>query len=477
MLRSGRLDTESVSRILQAAWHAAGADSPEAVRDLNGIIRDTAANLEAGTPVLGEPSVEESAPGVVKLLCRWWGWRDFDDRDADDQDVGGKRKGPTQAELLLQYAENVELFHSPDGTGYASIGVSDHRENHPVRGRSFRRWLLARYYSETGSSPSAQAVTDALGVVEARALFGGPERPVHLRVAGYEGSVYLDLCNSAWEAVEVTPDGWRVVSSHELPVRFLRRENAAPLPNPASTGDLAPLRGLLNVRGEEDWRLILGWLVGALQPDGSYPVLDLEGEQGSAKSTTARVLRSIVDPAVEPLRAPPREARDLAIAAMGNWTVTLDNLSGLRGWLSDALCRLATGGGFATRSLYTDDEEVIFSAKRPVILTGIDSIATAGDLRDRAIILQLPSIPADTRRTEREFVANLDAIRPTVLAGLLDAVSAALRDLDTVNLSELPRMGDFAVWVTAAGEALPMPPGAFLAAYTGNRQNAEENLR
>jgi hypothetical protein len=175
------------------------------------------------------------------------------------------------------------------------------------------------------------------------------------------------------------------------------------------------------------------------------------------------------------LRAPPRDERDLAIAASGNWVPALDNLSGVRPWLSDALCRLATGGGFATRELYSDDREVVFSQKRPVILNGIDALAVAGDLRDRSLVIELPPIPPDKKRTEREFYRELEAVRPGVLGALLDAVSAASRNLEQVELEELPRMADFAVWVAAAEEALPWEPGAFMEAYAGNRAEADEN--
>lgn len=389
---------------------------------------------------------------------------------------GGGRpaRGPTQSEMLIGYAGQAELFHAPDGECYATVEVEGHRENWPLKGVRFGQWLLKRFYGETGKAPGAQALTDARSTIAARATFEGPERPVYVRVAKHEGGVYLDLCNEGWEAVEITASGWRVVSGQVLPVRFVRKGNAAPLPRPQGGGTVETLRPLLNVRDEDDFRLVGAWLIGALNPDGPYPVLVLQGEQGSAKSTTVRVLRSLVDPAFEALRSPPRDERDLAIAASGNWTPALDNLSGVRPWLSDALCRLATGGGFATRELYSDDREVIFSQKRPVILNGIDALASAGDLRDRGLIVELPPIPPENKRTERDFYRELDGARPRVLGALLDAVSAALRNLDRVQLKELPRMADFAVWVAAAEEALPWEPGAFMDAYTGNRSEANE---
>jgi hypothetical protein len=326
-----------------------------------------------------------------------------------------------------------------------------------------------------GYGQGAQGLTEARATIAAMAAFDGPELPVFVRVARSGDAVYLDLCNEEWEAAEVIASGWRVVRSEVVPVRFVRKDNAAPLPRPEAGSTLEALCSLLNVRGEEDFRLLVARLVGTLNPDGPFPVLVLQGEQGSAKSTTVRVLRSVVDPAVEPLRAPPRDERDLAIAASGNWVPALDNLSGVRPWLSDALCRLATGGGFATRELYSDDREVVFSQKRPVILNGIDSLAVAGDLRDRSLVIELPPIPPEKKRTEREFYRELEAARPRVLGALLDAVSAASRNLEQVELEELPRMADFAVWVAAAEEALPWEPGAFMEAYAGNRAEADEN--
>ncbi len=129
-------------------------------------------------------------------------------------------------------------------------------------------------------------------------------------------------------------------------------------------------------------------------------MLVLHGEQGSAKSTLVRILRALIDPNTAALRAAPRDERDLVIAARNSWCLALDNLSHLPDWLSDALCRLATGSGFATRELYTDAEETIFAAQRPIVLNGIEELATRGDLLDRALLLYLPAIPEAQRHDE-----------------------------------------------------------------------------
>ncbi|HLW61185.1 MAG TPA: hypothetical protein VKV57_14880 [bacterium] len=313
---------------------------------------------------------------------------------------------------------------------------------------------------------------DAVGTLEARAWVDGPERLVYTRVGEHGGAVYVDLVNGGWETVEITSTDWRVVP--DPPVMFRRARGMRALATPVPGGSLNALRQFVNVADDRNWMLIVGWLLGAAWPSGPYPILVLHGEQGSAKSTTARVLRALLDPNAVPLRSESREDRDLMIAATNSWIVNLDNLSRLSGRMSDALCRLATGGGFATRELYTDAEEALFEAQRPVILNGIEELATRSDLLDRSIIVYLPTIPDERRRAETEFWREFEAARPSIQGALYDAVSATLRALPGVALEAMPRMADFACRVVAAEPALGWPTGAFLAAYAENREAANE---
>ncbi|MFQ5803608.1 MAG: bifunctional DNA primase/polymerase [Candidatus Methylomirabilales bacterium] len=380
---------------------------------------------------------------------------------------------PTQAEVLVSLAADAEMFHAPDGeTAYSVICVNSHREAWPIRSKGYRRWLTRRYYESQRKPPGAQAVADALGVLEARAQFDAPERQVFIRVGQAGDTIYLDLANDGWEAVEITSAGWRVVA--DPPAVFRRTRGMAPLPHPVPGGSLDDLRRFVNVTGDADWKLLVGWLLGALRPIGPYPVLVLHGEGGSAKSTLARLARMLLDPNTVPLRGEPLNGRDMMIAASNGWCLAFDNLSHLPPWLSDGLCRLSSGGGFGTRELYSDGDEVLFNAQRPVILTGIEELVTRGDLLDRALILYLPQIPNEARRREAEFWRDFDAVRPRILGALLDAVSTALAKLPTVRFPALPRMADFASWVTAAEPALGWPAGTFLKTYAGNREAAND---
>ena len=382
-------------------------------------------------------------------------------------------KGPTQATRLVSMAENtgIELFRSPNGDAWASIRRHNHRESYPVQSKQFRVWLGGLYHALERSIPDSRALRNAVDILEGKAIYEGAEHPVFLRLAQYGAAVYLDLANDDWQAIEITEDGWQIVD--DPPVHFRRPRGMRPLSFPAQEGSIDDFRRLLNLQDHADWILLVAWLLQALRPMGPYPVLILLGEQGSAKSTTSRLLRALIDPNAASARAAPRDTRDLMIAATNGWILGLDNLSRLPTWLSDSICRLSTGGGFATRELYTDAEEVIFDAQRPVILNAIEDLATRGDLLSRAIILRLPPIPDDARQTERALLKDFEDLSPGILGALLDITSAALKRLPQIDVGSLPRMADFARYIVAAEPSLGLESEAFLQIYRDHQESLD----
>ena len=383
----------------------------------------------------------------------------------DDQ--GGKK---SQSTVLVDLCAGLELFHDADSSCYAIIKKPKHREVWPVQSRAFKNWLSHAYFNLSKQGARGAAVTDALATVEARGQHQSKQREVFQRVAWLGNKIVLDLADDAWRVVEIDETGWRILN--KSPVMFTRRIGMAPLPAPV-TGNLTDMVDFINVK-HDDVPLVIGWLLMAARGRGPYPILIFNGEQGTGKSTTTRVLRSLIDPSTVPLRGLTRDVRDLLVTAANNHCIVSDNLSGLSAELSDVFCRLSTGGGFAERQLYTNREEVLVNIQRPIILNGIDEVASRGDLMERSLIIHLPLIKETAREPESAFWKRFDDALPGILGGLCDALSCALRNQHSVKLERKPRMADFALWVTAAETALGWTPGAFMASYTANLDSGVE---
>jgi hypothetical protein len=75
-------------------------------------------------------------------------------------DANGRR--PTQADILIELATTAELFHAPDGTGFADLDINGHRETWPIRAKGFRRWLARRFFGATQGAPSSEALQSRL---------------------------------------------------------------------------------------------------------------------------------------------------------------------------------------------------------------------------------------------------------------------------------------------------------------------------
>lgn len=391
---------------------------------------------------------------------------------ADTQEPEQKEARKSQATQLVELARaaDIQLFHTPEAESYIRIPIKGHLETHPLHCKAVRRWLARLFYQEAGTTPGSQALQDALAVLDGCAQYDGDERQVYIRIARLDDATYIDMADDNWRAVKITSEGYGVVPNP--PVPFRRPKGMLALPAPEAGGTLDELWDLMNLPDRASRVLMAGTLVGSIRPEGPFTITAATGEQGSAKTTTLRLMRALIDPCSAPVRSAPRDERDLMIAASNSWMPIFDNLSRIPQWLSDAFCRLSTGGGYATRELYSNAEETILDAQRPIGLTSIEDIATRSDLLDRAIIFSLPAIPENKRRTEKALWAEFERIRPRLLGALYNAVAIAMRNLPNTKLSAVPRMADFTLWVTAAESALGLQPGEFVKEYSANRKDA-----
>jgi hypothetical protein len=416
-----------------------------------------------------EHSVEDSPePGEPALTSA-----DRQDKDSQDWPVDPKTGKPTKESDLLRGLCSDFIYFNAGSMRYPFIQITneDHREVWPEE--HIRHVLVSRFLDLTGQAPKRDPLNDVMDGIKARCN-RGEQQEIYSRIARTPDKIYLDLCNKKWEAVEIDKDGWRVVS--KPPVYFRRSNEAEELPMPVSGGSLDELRPLLNAGDDDQWILMMGWLVGVFQPTGAFSHIAIGGQEGSAKTTTSENLISIVDPNEAGLCGPPKDEQDFSIIAMSVGVLGFDNFSGCRAAMSDIFCRCSTGMAFRTRKLYTNTEVSSIKLRIPLLMNGIDTIVVRGDLLRRTIVLQLPVVHKENRKTASYLKKQYQEKRPRILGALLEAVSCGLKNLDSTVVTNPPSMADFAQWVKACEPALPWRPGAFLEAYHSMQHGASEAL-
>jgi Domain of unknown function (DUF3854) len=381
----------------------------------------------------------------------------------------GKKPHKSVAERLLEIGRTATYFQTPDRVAYADITIAGNRHTYAVRSRAFRMWLAGEYFNIEGKGIGSQTMQDTLSTLEAIALYGQDSATleVHLRIAQHQEKIYLDLGTPDWKAIEIEPTGWRTID--DPPVRFWRPDSLRPLPYPVTGGSLTELRELLNVDGSA-WTLIITFLLFCFCPNKTYPVLVLSAHRGSGKTVAAEMLKGLIDPGKAPLIKLQGDTHKLAVSASRRLLMVYDNVGHISADQSDDLCRIATGFGYSTRTLFSTDEETTFEFARPQIVTAIDSLVTRDDLADRVLMVQLGEITEQQRLPQAELTAKIEAARPRILGALLAALSQTLAELPYCKPDKLPRMADYAKFAIAGEKALGLKPGEFMSVFNDSRE-------
>lgn len=333
-----------------------------------------------------------------------------------------------------------------------------------VNSSTVKLWLRHLAHKAWGKPIGGNPLSEAIATLEAIGLFDGPSFPVYARVAGDPKSISIDLGREDGRMIKIGPDG-HTIESHTTH-KFVRGAGFENLPLPeAGGGGLRRLQSFLGL-DDQNYRLLLAFLVNALKPQGPYFILLVEGEQGSGKSFFCEIIKRIIDPNQALRLRLPDKPQDLMIQAKEYWLLSFDNASGMKAEMSDILCSLATGGGIAVRRLYTDDELHVLTYMRPFMINGISGYVTRPDLMERAIPIKLPPIGEGERKTEAELMKEFQAMLPSILTELYDGVAYALLRSDEVEPPRHLRMADAARWIKAAEEALGVQPGAIIDAIT-----------
>ncbi len=379
---------------------------------------------------------------------------------------------PTEKSLANKVIELIindcELVHDQQKEPYAIVNKAGVRQVFSIGSKGFSDWVASRYYASKQSALSDASLKTVIGTLSGKAVYDGKLVVIHTRIAKTEDGYWLDLCNESWEAVLINKEGWNVFSGGNTPL-FCRSNSMLAIPKPTKGGSLDVFWDLVNIPTEHHL-IVVAWLLECLRDDTPHVVMEFVGEQGSAKSTTQRLLKMLIDPNVANLRAAPRKVEDVWIGGLNSHLISLENISHLEQGYQDALCVLSTGGALTTRTLYTNKAEIILNLRKPIILNGITVNVTAQDLLDRSLHIELPPV---NKRLQSKNVEDTFALRyANIVGALLDQFAGALKLLDSVTIPEenKPRMVDFAYLGEAVFRANGHEPGAFIDHYQTMRK-------
>ncbi len=344
-------------------------------------------------------------------------------------------------------AAGVVLFHDENDVPYAEVPKENHIEIWQVESKQFKKWLRYFYWNKTNSMPPSQEVRDTIDTLSGLAVHAGDEHQVYLRVAFVDGKYYIDLCDEKWRVVEVDASDWRVLE--KSPVKFRRTSTMKSLPVPTTGGDYTKLWNYLNIE-PNDRQFILTLIIESYRANTQYVVGEFIGQQGSGKSSTQEKIKQLQDPNTLNLRTIPSKIDDIWVGAKNTHCLSFENVSNLSPKVQDALCIIATGGGSIKRTLYSDFDETILKACNPIFINGITPVVTASDLSDRAVRITLPKLKSTERIESTKINADFNKDRQSIFSGILDVFVGALSEIDSITLTEKPRMMSYAI----LGEAI-----------------------
>lgn len=377
--------------------------------------------------------------------------------------------------LTIVYEHAEELYFTNENLAYIKIPFQGKSRIVGINSQTFKSWLVYLYQQKEGKILTDSDVRTVMTNLNSTAEMVGTRRDIYLRLAEVEDRIYLDLCNDREQVLEISSEGFRVLD--ESPVLFKQNDDLAEIPIPIfeDKEDYKRLKNYLNVKNNDDFIMIVAFILSSFRQKIPKPILNLTGEAGTGKSTNTRIIRQFTDPAkMKSLLKKEINTSEIQVAAFTQYLLAFDNLSGISAEGSDLLCTMSTGGATTKKKLYTDTEEIIVDLKKSVILNGIDEISKRPDLVSRTIFIETPKLDEGKRKTEAEIWTAFKQDYPYILGSLVNAVSEGLKNKGQSNES-YSRMLDFGRFIEECAPALNWEKEDWQRVYSENQNTGIQN--
>lgn len=378
------------------------------------------------------------------------------------------KKSPS--EILQEMALEYSYFLSQKNEVLVEISTNNTTKIIQTSSEEFKNHLIYQLFLE-GCTIGNEALNNILSLLCAKAQFEAPKIATAERIGVYKNIFYYDLANTSGECVKVSSKGYEILK--KSPIVFLHSKvNLEQMcPEYSNSIDIWSLRKYFNVSCKNDFILLIVHIIACFVPEIPHHILIFLGNQGSAKTTASKIVKSIIDPSIVDIAAIPKSKEDLILQLSSEYLIAYDNIASLKPEYNDIFCQVVTGGNFLKRKLYTDSELVVCSYKRCLILNGISYLTTQSDLLDRSIVINLAKISGTKRKTEKDIFNSFNHELPYILHSIFETLSKAKKIHSTLKVERLPRMADAVLWHCAIAEALDIDHEEYLELYYDN-QNA-----
>jgi hypothetical protein len=402
---------------------------------------------------------------------------EYEKENSKDEDKNKKTKIQIAFESVRQQARN--LFIDEYQIPHIAIPVQDHLEILPVNSNSFKNWYRMFIFERDGLVLDNQTIHDLCSLASAYAASSkyGAQINLNLRTAlniYFKPQWNYDLVNDSWEFIKITSNGWDIYKD-EIIFRRYNNQRAQVYPDRNYQPDIIDqFMKLVNIKADDnDSKLLLKcYIISLFIPEIQKVVLILHGSQGAAKSSLQELIKMLVDPSIVKTLTFPRDLNELIQQLSHNYVTYYDNVSIIKPWISDQLCRAVSGSGSSKRQLYSDDDDIIRSFKRCIGINGINLAANKPDLLDRSIIIKLERIEDNNQRTPQEIWKTFEEIRAPLLGYILDILVKVLEYEENVpnQKFKLSRMTEFTKYGEIISRCMGNKDNEFLEAYKRNRE-------